>query len=270
MNIRLEQPTDYYEIEELTRNTFWTHYWGEGMTICDEHLLVHRLRKSPSFVPALDFVAEIDDKLVGHIIYSESKIKNDLSEEYVVLTFGPLSVLPEYQGRGIGKALMRHSFDAARQLGYPAVIIFGHPDYYPRVGFRRASEFGITAANGTAYDSLMVYPLYENENALDGIHGRFILDPVYESLTQADALEYDKRFPPKEAHIPIPINILLDRLEPTARKEIQALNLSSLALIATKSQRELSELNGIDAAAIQTIRAVMQENGFLWGSGNTP
>jgi len=260
LSFRLEAPADYHAVEELTREAFWK----TNMSVCDEHLLVRRLRECPSFVPELDYVALLDGKLVAHIIYTKSKIVDDNGKVYETLTFGPLSVLPEYQNKGIGKALMHHTFAQAKKLRYHAVIIFGYPDYYPRVGFRRAAEFGITTADGKTFDPFMVYPLYDG--ALDGISGRYYLDPVYETLTQEDALEFDKQFPPKEKHIPVPINALLDCLEPEARKAIQKLNLPSLLAITRKSEREISALEGIDEAALAVIRTITRENGLRWGA----
>ena len=148
-------------------------------------------------------------------------------------------------------------------VDHRAVVIFGHPDYYPRAGFRRAAEFGITTSGGETFDAFMAYPLYDG--ALDGIHGRYSIDPVYEGLTQEDAIEFDKRFAPKERHIPIPIGVLLDRLEPDARKAMRGFE--SLTVIKTRSEREISALEGIDARAVETIRAVMREHGLGWGAG---
>ncbi|MDR0273144.1 MAG: N-acetyltransferase, partial [Clostridiales bacterium] len=212
----------------------------------------------------LTFVAEINGELAGHIIYSKSKIVSALGEVFEMLTFGPLAVLPKFQNLGIGKKLMLHSFDEARRMGFRAVIIFGHSDYYPRVGFRRASEFGITTSDNQSFDALMAYPLCEN--ALGGISGRYYIDPVYESLNQKDAFEFDKRFPKKELYTPQSISVLLNRLHSyDAKKTIAGLNLPSLTMIITKSQRELSALPGIDKQTIETIRTVTRENNLTWG-----
>jgi len=200
LHIRLETPDDYYAVEALTREAFWEFWETDGRVICDEHLLVHRLRFALSFVPELSLIAALDGKTVGHIIYSKSKVVNDSGHEHEVLTFGPLSVLPEVQKQGVGQSLMRYSFDVAQRLGYRAVIIYGHPDYYPRVGFKRAAEFGITDSDGKTFDYIMALQLYDG--ALDGISGKHYIDPVYFALTQEDALEFDKRFPPKAPYVP--------------------------------------------------------------------
>jgi len=262
IHIRLETPEDYYSVEELTREAFWA-FWEPNRKICDEHLLVHRLRFAPSFVPELDFVVELDGRIAGHIIYSKSKIVDDSGKEYETLTFGPISILPAYQNTGIGKVLMRYSFEEAKRLGNRAILIFGHPDYYPRVGFRRAAEFGITTAEGYVRDSFMAFPLYDG--ALDGIHGRYYIDPVYEQLTEDDALEFDKQFPPKAPFSPDPISLLLDHLEPEPRKAIERINCPSLQMMTSKSENEISSLPGMDSEAIEIIRFVLHNHGVRWG-----
>jgi len=262
LNFRLETAEDYYAVEALTREAFWK-FWEPERTICDEHLLVHRLRTAPSFVPELNIVAEFEGRIVGHIIYTKSKIVDGAGNEHEVLTFGPLSVLPEYQSKGVGKALMLHSFEVARELGYRAIIIFGHPDYYTRVGFRRAAEFGITTADGSTFDPFMVYLLYDN--ALDGIRGRYYIDPIYEQLTQEDALDFDKDFPFKEPFVPTPINLLLDCLKPEAKKALESIDCPTLEMMTSKSEREVSMLVGIDENAIETIRSVLRAHGIRWG-----
>lgn len=257
--LRLERPEDYHVVEELTREAFWRCIRG----FCDEHLLVHRIRKCPSFVPELDYVAEADGRIVGHIIYTKARIEEPSGKTHEVLTFGPLSVLPEFQNRGIGRALMMHTFEEARKLGYRAVVIFGHPDYYPRIGFRRASEFGITTADGSSFDAFMALPLYEG--ALDGIQGRFFIDPVFESLDENDVLEFDRNFPPKERYVPVPISVLMDRLEADARKAMEGTGCTYLDELTHRSERDISSIPGMDEKSADIVRQVMLEHGWRWG-----
>ena len=194
LHIRQERPADHYTVEDLTREAFWKPA-HEEQGICDEHLLVHRLRKCDTLIPELNLVAQENGKIVGHIIYSTSKVVDGNDNSHETLIFGPLSVHPDYQRRGIGQALMRHSFKIAKELGYCGIIIYGHPTYYPRVGFRPASEFGISTSDGENFDAFMAYPLYNG--AFNGITGRYHYDSVYDTLTQEDTLEFDKQFPPK-------------------------------------------------------------------------
>jgi len=262
LTFRLETPADYHAVEEITREAFW-QFWEDDREICDEHLLVNKLRNVEAFVPELDYIAEVDGKIVGHIIYTKSRVESNNNKKYETLTFGPLTVLPEYQSKGIGKALMQHSFNEAKRLGYRAVIIFGNPDYYPRVGFKRAAEFGLTAADGSVFDALMVLTLYEG--ALEGISGKYYIDPVYEQLTKEEAFEFDKRFPPKKPHKPTSIDFLLKRLEPDAAKAIQDKGFKTIDVLKSLSEREISAIPGMDNKAIETVRTVMKEHKFPWG-----
>ena len=98
LTIRRETPADYRAVEALTRDAFWG--WGENPMCDGEHLIVHRLRESTDIVPELDFVAEANGMLVGHIIYAKAQILSPDGQKTEVLTFGPLSVLPRCQKQG--------------------------------------------------------------------------------------------------------------------------------------------------------------------------
>lgn len=261
LHFRLETTDDHYAVEEMTREAFW-ELWEPDKAICDEHLLVHRLRNSDNLIPELNIVAQLDDKLVGHIIYTKATIIGDCDNEREVLTFGPLTVSPQVQGMGVGQALMRYSFAEAKRLGYLAVLIFGHPNYYPRIGFRPAAEFGITTEEGSSFDAFMAYPLYEG--ALDGINGRYIIDDAYMGLTQDDALEFDKKFPPRAPYQTRPISILLDRLDSAARKAMEKTGIESLEMMTEKSAKEVLALPGMDKQGIDAIYRVLKEYGVKW------
>lgn len=255
INLRLEKPADYRLVEELTREAFW----GMNHPSCDEHLLVHKLREVPAFVPELDFVAEVDRKIVGNIMYSKAKVIDETGAEHKVLTFGPISVLPEHQSQGIGKALLRHTISEARRLGYRAILFFGHPDYYPKVGFRRAEEFNITTASGKNFDAFMAMPLYDG--ALDGITGRFYEDPVFE-IDAKEAAEFDKGFPHKEVRVLESVDVLLEKLAAPAQAGIREHGVKELAGLSRYSGREIASWPGIDETAKAIINATLIENGY--------
>jgi predicted N-acetyltransferase YhbS len=189
LTIRLETSADHYTVENITREAFtdWKKH-REGGGVCDEHLLVHKLRKDPVYVPELNYVAELDGRIVGHIIYSRSKIVGTDGVEHEVLTFGPISVLPELQKRGIGRALIEHTTAEAKRLGYKGILIHGHPDYYPRFGFKRAREFGLTPE----HDPCMAMELIPGALNIPG--GHFSEAPVFFDLPQKEVEEFDKRF----------------------------------------------------------------------------
>ena len=192
--IRNETENDHREVEVLTREAFWDVY-KPG---CDEHLLAHNLRTSPAFVPQLDFVAENGGRIVGNIMHSKSKIVDPEGCFYEVIAFGPVSVLPSEQKKGIGSALIKHSLKLSAEMGYRAVVIFGNPAYYHRFGFKNASDFGVSTADGQSFDAFMALELYPG--ALDGISGRYYDDPVF-AVDKAELEEFEKGFPYKEKHV---------------------------------------------------------------------
>lgn len=100
--------------------------------------LVDALRATDSWLPALALVAETESEIVGYVVCTRSWIGPHPS-----LGLGPLAVAPDRQRRGVGAALMNAVLDAANGLDEPLVVLLGHTDYYPRFGFRRASELGI-------------------------------------------------------------------------------------------------------------------------------
>lgn len=191
--LRLEKEDDWREVELLTREAFWKSERIEKISVgCDEHYLAHTLRTAPEFIPELDFVAEVDNRLVGNVMYSRAYVLLPNGTHHDVINFGPLSVLPEFQKQGVGSALMRHSLKVAARLGYGAVMFFGHPSYYPRFGFKEAKEFNITTCNGDNYPAFMAMELiYGN---LDGITGKFYESPLY-NVNPEKAKEYDMLFP---------------------------------------------------------------------------
>lgn len=255
LTLRLETPGDYRAVEELTREAFW----GFTRPTCDEHCLMHLLRDLPAFVSELDFVAEANGRLVGNVMFSRAKVIDGTGNEHQVLTFGPLSVLPEYWHRGVGSALMRHSIAEAERLGYRAIVFYGHPDYYPRFGFRNAKAFGITTPDGRNFDALMAMPLHAG--ALDGVSGAFHEDPVF-SLNAEAAAAYDRNFPHKEPAEMLPISLLLDRLEPDARQAFIDRDITTLAWLNRFSGREMLTWAGIDERVLGVINQTLREYGY--------
>ncbi len=191
MPIRLETPADYREAEELTREAFWNHF-SPG---CAEHLILHQLRSHPDFVPALDFVAEEDDRLVGHIAYTRAEIRREGRDSVAVLCLGPVSVLPERQRTGIGSALIRHSLDAARDLGFAVVCLYGDPCYYHRFGFRCAEKYDIRTEDG--FYAAALHALELKPGALADAAGRFAESPGF-AVDEKALADFDAGFAPKE------------------------------------------------------------------------
>jgi len=195
--IRLETEEDYRETENMVRESFWDVYQPG----CDEHLILHKLRKTPTFVEELDFVAcdtSENDKIVGNIVYSGAKIINSQNQEYTVLCLGPLGVLPSYQEKGIGSSLVNKSIQKAKSLDYKGVLLFGDPEYYHRFGFESAKKYDITTSQGESPDAFMGLELYEN--SLDEVQGKFIENTAFQ--VESEELEFfEKEFHDKEKHV---------------------------------------------------------------------
>lgn len=138
--IREENFNDYKETEKVVEKAFE----NEELTDHAEHLLVARIRESDAFIPELSLVAEQDGEIVGHIMLSKISIKNE-ENEYDSLAMAPVSVLPEYQNKGIGNQLIRQSIADAQKLGFKSIIVLGHASYYPQFGFTPASTWNIKA-----------------------------------------------------------------------------------------------------------------------------
>lgn len=134
-----------------------------------EQFLVERLRGVDSFVPQLSLVAETDDgKVVGYILLTRVEIVSK-EEAGVSLAVAPLAVLPGFQRQGIGGMLLKEAHRRAALLGYGTVVLLGHPDYYPRFGYRRAIDFGIEFPFDVPPEFCMVIELLPH--AIDKLHG---------------------------------------------------------------------------------------------------
>jgi predicted N-acetyltransferase YhbS len=180
IKLRLETKSDYDTVERVTYRAFLGVPHASG----DEAWLARKLRSCAAFVSELDYVAELDGAVIGNIMYTRSKVVGDAGE-WETLTFGPVSVLPQYQRQGTGGALINKTLTLAREMDFRGVLIFGHEDYYPRFGFTDASQYGIATADGENFPAFMALPLYEG--ALNGVHGRLVCDDVYFTLDKAES-----------------------------------------------------------------------------------
>lgn len=138
VHIRQEISDDYQHVRALVKAAF------ADLTYSDqtEHFLVERLRNAPTFIPELSLVAEVDGQVVGHILLTRILIQGDRMQT-PSLALAPVSVHPDFQGQGIGGALIRTSHEIAQQQGYHSIILLGHEDYYPRFGYQPTADFGI-------------------------------------------------------------------------------------------------------------------------------
>jgi predicted N-acetyltransferase YhbS len=190
MKIRHETPKDYSAVEKLTFAAFETMTLP-GRTHTCEHYLAHLLRGVPAFVPELDYVGEDGGSIIANIMYSKSKVVRPNGVELETLTFGPVSVAPELHSRGLGTEIIRFSLDRARELGFGAVIIVGHPNYYPRFGFKTAREFNLAMPDGSSFDAFMALELRNGFLGFEG--GTWYEDNVFD-IDQTALSEWHKDF----------------------------------------------------------------------------
>lgn len=192
--IRKEEEKDYRETENLVREAFWNVY-RPG---CMEHYVLHRFRNDESFVPELDFVAELDGKIIGQVIYVRAAIDCDDGRKIPVMTFGPISIAPDYKRKGYGKILLDYSMEKAKESGAEALLITGNIDFYGKSGFVPALKKGIRYADDPTAEYFLVKEL--KAGFLDGITGSY-KDPegyfVCEKYPD-DFEKYEATFPEKE------------------------------------------------------------------------
>ncbi len=133
--IRQEESYDHRDVRKLL---------GKAFELDSEARLVDRLRENPDFVPELSIVADLDEKIVGYILFFPVHIVSFKSSTQT-LALAPIAVEPKLQKKGIGHKLMEEGLKIAREMCYDSVIALGYPEYYSRFGFMPASRFGVSA-----------------------------------------------------------------------------------------------------------------------------
>lgn len=192
--IRLETEKDYKAVENLTREAFWNVY-KPG---CSEHYVLHTYRSSPDFVSELDFVMEKDGVLIGHVMFVRANIDTDDGRVLPIMTFGPISIHPDYQRQGYGKILLDYALEKAAEMGAGAICIEGNIDFYSKCGFVVASTKDIHYYAEPRENVVPYFLLCElKKGFLDGVTGTYHTPKGY-FVEDSDAEEFDKTFPPKE------------------------------------------------------------------------
>jgi len=155
INVREENPTasEIAAIREANRRAF-----GQDQ----EANIVDALRANSAFLHS--FVATLDEQIVGHIGYSPASIDN-----LVGAALGPVAVLPDHQGRGIGSRLIQHGNSTLRDEHCPFIVVVGNPQYYSRFGFATASFYGLIPEWNLPDDVFMVLVL--DEERMRGVSG---------------------------------------------------------------------------------------------------
>ena len=167
MIIRQEQESDFEKVYQVVQKAF------EEAEHCDgnEQDLVAALRKSAAYIPELSLVTEENGEVIAHILFTKIRI-GDQTE----LALAPLSVLPECQRQGIGKALMARGHQIAAEMGYGFSVVLGSEEYYPKAGYVPAEQYGIQAPFDVPSKNFMALDLQGKPRKLNG------------------TVEYDKEF----------------------------------------------------------------------------
>ena len=160
MLIRTEEPGDYAAVYSVVKHAFDSAEHADG----NEQDLVNALRKSGAFIPELSLVAQLDGEIVGHILFTKAMVGNT-----AVLALAPLSVLPAYQRRGIGTALIQEGHRIARTLGYGCSVVLGSAQYYPKAGYSPAESLGIKPPFDVPSENFMACRLREDAPSVHGV-----------------------------------------------------------------------------------------------------
>jgi len=142
VQVREETPEDVRAIDVVNLSAFQ----GEN-----EAKFVTALRQSAAFIPELSLVAELNGRIVGHILLSAVMLMGKDSEKKI-LALAPMSVVPSQSHRGIGSALVRAAVTKAGSLGYAGIVAVGEPEFYRKLGFEPANRWGLRTSLPVAED----------------------------------------------------------------------------------------------------------------------
>lgn len=156
MHVRPEQELDWPAVRQVNESAFET---------AAEADLVVALREQAA--PVISLVAQEGDAIIGHILFSP--VTHCGHSELTLMGLAPMAVVPERQHQGVGSALVRAGLEACRHLGAEAVVVLGHPRYYPRFGFSPAVGYGIRSEYSVPDDTFMALEL--QPGSLRGISG---------------------------------------------------------------------------------------------------
>lgn len=159
MRVRREEKKDFEAVYSVVKCAFASAEHADGK----EQELVEDLRNSEAFVPELSLVAEREGEIVGHILFTKASVDGN-----PVLALAPVSVLPEYQRKGVGKTMIQEGHRIAQSMGYAYSVVLGDPGYYCRMGYLPAEHFGITPPKGLPGEYLMVCQLNKPEEEIRG------------------------------------------------------------------------------------------------------
>ncbi len=167
MLIRDENEKDFLQVFELNRRAFESD---------EEARLVEKLRRTEG---AISLVAEIEGRVVGHIVFSRVTLEGEKGN---FAGLAPMAVLPEFQRTGVGKQLIKTGIESCAASGFTAIFVLGHSDYYPKFGFRIAAEKGFSTIYPAPEEAFMVLELVPG--SLTGKAGLIEYHPCFDEIDE--------------------------------------------------------------------------------------
>lgn len=161
ITIRKESENDYKYVYKVNKEAFLRD---------NESELVEKIRLGDNYINDLSLVAIVKNEIVGHIMLSKIEISG--KENLDILTLAPMSVIPNYQKIGIGSKLIESAIEKAKELGYKAIIVLGHENYYPKFGFEVAALYDIYPPFDVPDDVFMIKIL--DKTIIDQLGGQVL------------------------------------------------------------------------------------------------
>ena len=184
ITIRPEEHKDYKSIISLILRSFQegTDY-SDGTDII---ALVEEIRDSKYYIPELSFVAELDDKIVGHFLFSHFSLSptkqggHSKEAKSDIVMLAPVSVHTDYFHQGIGSTMLKMGIEKVKEMGYKGITVEGNFNFYNKVGFKTSSEYNIFPTSGWPMEEprcMMCQETYKG--SLSGIQGYIVYDMYY-------------------------------------------------------------------------------------------
>lgn len=197
-NIRIEQPHERREVENLIRESFWNVY-RPG---CLEHYVMHCLRNDKDFIADLNFVMTVTEdgkeRLIGQAMCMKAQLTLDNGGVLPIMTLGPIGIHPDYKRQGYGKALLDFTLEKAAAMGFGAVCFEGNIDFYGKSGFTFASAYNIRYHGLPEGEDASFFLCKElKKGFLDGVKGEYATPRGY-FVDESEAEVFDRQFPEKE------------------------------------------------------------------------
>ncbi|OIQ38548.1 MAG: GNAT family N-acetyltransferase [Bacteroidetes bacterium MedPE-SWsnd-G1] len=165
--IRQEVQQDFPFVFDLIKKAFENDPHSDNK----EQHIVDRLRRSSSFIPELSLIAVSSNKIVGHILLTPIKIKNETTD-FKSLALAPVSVSPDFQNQGLGSKLIVVAHEIALNLGFESVVVIGHENYYPKFGYKKAKDYNISVPFEVPGENCMAIEL--RKDSLKNVYGMVV------------------------------------------------------------------------------------------------